>query len=311
MSEPFPKGDFVRIIYERGVQLLRAAEGWLVPSSLKLERVAAPGDFEATYDLQHIICDTEFNVPFFQPRRMFDPQGKPVSRSRYLKGYVEEGQRRIYKYMVEHHLYCAVAHLGYLAEAYAGLAVLYNENRWTLPEHVREYSKTQLEDSALRHAEAVLTSLGSAMDASRFLVWRDNFRPPANLTDTLELLMTTGERDLRMILSPYEDLWANVGPILLAYRDSCVTHHPITRLGGRCGAFLNDGDIWEIRMDLPDKPGARHAEDFTFFDQVDLLDYCWRTTCTIVRCVEVTLPQVYELAILGQEPSRWYWLTDA
>ncbi len=307
--DPYPKTDFVRVIYERGLQLLKAEGGWLIPSSMKLERITQPAEFEATYDLRHIIRDTEFNVPFFQPRRMFDPHGRPVSRARYLKGYVEDSRRRIYKYMVEHHLFCAVAHLGYLAEAYGGLAVLYNENRWKLPEHVRDQSKLQLEDSALRHAEAVFTSLTSAMDASRFLIWRDNIRPPDSLPATLDLVMTTANRELRLIVSPFEQLYAKLGPRLLQYRDCSVNHHPITKLGGRCGAVLNDGDIWEIRMDLPDDPSVSEKH-FTFDRQIDLLDYCWQTTCDVVRCVESTLPQIYELDTLGKQPSKWYWLTD-
>ena len=131
MPDPFPTGDLVRIIYERGIQLLKADPGWLIPSSARLQRVAYPDEVESGFGVRHIISDTEFNVPFFQPRRMVDPNGRPVSRARYLKGYVEDSHRRIYKYMVEHHLYCAVAHLGYLAEGYAGLAVLENQNRWS------------------------------------------------------------------------------------------------------------------------------------------------------------------------------------
>jgi hypothetical protein len=308
MADPFPKGDFVRIIYERGLQLVKVEKGWVIPSSERLQRVDRPGDFEAGFDLQYIIRDTEFNVPFFQPRQLFDPSGKPVSRARYLKGYVEDSKRRIYKYMVEHHLYCAVAHLGYLAEGYGGLTVLHNENRWSLPEHVRAQSKHQLLDSALRHAEAVFTSLCSALDASRFLIWRENMRPPDTMPLTLDRLMTTGERGLRMILSPLEDLWYRVGPRLLEYRNCSVDHHPITQLGGRCGGVLNDGDIWEMRIDLPDNPGEKH---FTFGGEIDLLEYCWRTTCEVVRCIEATLPQVYELDMLGREPSKWFWLTDA
>ena len=94
----------------------------------RLQHVDNPREIEGALGVQPIICDTQLNVPFFQPRRVIDPSGKPVSRARYLKGYVEDSQRRIYKYMVEHHLYCAVAHLGYVAEAYGGLAVLCRTN---------------------------------------------------------------------------------------------------------------------------------------------------------------------------------------
>ena len=63
-------------------------------------------------------------------------------------------------------------------------------------------------------------------------------------------------------------------------------------------------------MDLPDNP-AVNEKTFTFDKQIDLLDYCWHTACDVVRCIETTLPQVFELDMLGKEPSKWYWLTDA
>ncbi len=86
-------------------------------------------------------------------------------------------------------------------------------------------------------------------------------------------------------------------------------HHPITSHGGECGPILNEADMWEMRMEIPDNPDASRSEDLTFDLGLDLLDYCWRTTCTVVRCIETTLPPVYELAMLGQEPSKWDWLT--
>lgn len=308
MADPFPTHDLVRIIYERGVQLLRSEHGWLVPSSLGLDHLEHPEELESVLGVRRIICDTQLNVPFFQPRRVVDPGGKPVSRARYLKGYVEDSRRRIYKYMVEHHLYCAVAHLGYLAEAYGGLAVLHNENRWQLPEHVRAQSQQQLYDSALRHGEAIFTSLCSSLDASGMLIWRDDRARPLPLPDALHQVMTAGDPEIRLIISPLEEVWYEVGARLQLYRDCSAAHHPITAHGDS-GAFLNASDIWEMRMELPDNPDAGTPEAFTYEDEIDLLDYCWHTTCTVVRCIEATLPQVYELAMLGKQPSKWYWLT--
>ena len=83
MADPFPTHDLVRIIYERGVQLLRSDHGWLIPSSERLQHVDNPEDVEGALGVQPIICDTQLNLPFFQPRRLIDPSGKPESRARY------------------------------------------------------------------------------------------------------------------------------------------------------------------------------------------------------------------------------------
>lgn len=308
MAEPFPAGDFVRIIYPRGIQLLGAEGGWIVPSSERLERVQHPAVFAAAHDLRHIICDTEFNVPFFQPRRMFDPTGRPVSRVRYLKGYVEESPRRIYKYMVEHYLYCAVAHLGYLAEAYAGLAVLDNRQRWSLPEHARANSTNQLHDSALRHGEAVFTSLVSALETSRFLLWRQNLKAPRTLPETFEALDRWETDEICDAVVPFEALWFRLGPTLVAYRDCAARFHPVTAHGGRCGTLLNEADVWETRIDLPDNPETTVPEALRFVEEIDLLDYCWTTTCDVVRCIEQVVPEIYTLAEANRPGPRWPWL---
>lgn len=310
MADPFPEHDLVRIIFERGLQVLKAEDRWLIPSSERLQRVEAPGEVETAFGVRRIICDTQFNVPFFQPRRVVDPNGQPVSRARYLKGYVEDTSRRIYKYMVEHHLYCGVAHLGYLAEAYGGLAVLHNQHRWELPEHVLSHSRSQLLDSAMRHGEAVFTSLCSTLDAARFLVWRERSRPPTTLAETLDAVMTSGDPEMRAAAAPLDELEERLGRRLTAYRDCTAEFHPITDLQGRCAPDLNEGDAWEMHIDLPDNPDAARAADLTFAEGIDLLDYCWSTTCAVVRCVESSVPQIYELATWGREPSRWSWLLE-
>jgi hypothetical protein len=309
MTDPFPTQDLVRIIHEHGVQLLRSEGGWLVPSSERLQHVDSPDDLQATLGVQPIICDTQFNVPFFQPRRVIDPSGKPVSRARYLKGYVEDPKRRIYKYMVEHHLYCAVAHLGYLAEAYGGLAVLQNQNRWGLPEHARDHSQNQLQDSALRHGEAIFTSLCASLEASGMLVWREPHAKVESLPAALHKVMTSSDPEMRLLVAPLEEVWYEIGVRIAQYRDCTAAHHPITSLGGDSRAVLNEADFWEMRIEIPDNPEATKPDAFTFDQGIDLLDYCWRNTCTVVRCIEATLPPVYELAMLGREPSKWMWLT--
>ncbi len=112
------------------------------------------------------------------------------------------------------------------------------------------------------------------------------------------------------MITPLEQVWEDEGDRLFAYRDCSANHHPITRLGGRHGAHLNDGDIWEMFVDIPDNPWARPGA-FTFDRGIDLLDYCWETTCAIVSAVERSLPPLYEWAARHQQPSKWSWLLEA
>ena len=99
-------------------------------------------------------------------------------------------------------------------------------------------------------------------------------------------------------------------------RDPGAVEISLDELGERCGLdWEKIARIIEalrkrkvLACFLPDNPDERKPEKFTFEKQIDLLDYCWRTTCTVVRCIEGTLPPVYELAMLGREPSRWEWL---
>ncbi len=65
-----------------------------------------------------------------------------------------------------------------------------------------------------------------------------------------------------------------------------------------------------MHIDLPDNPEMHARNKFTFSRGIDLLDYSWRTTCAVVRCIEAALPQVHALAVLGKEPGRWDWLLE-
>ncbi len=141
-------------------------------------------------------------------------------------------------------------------------------------------------------------------------MWRERRGTPDTLPETLDRVMARGDGEVQMIVAPLEDVWRCSGTRLLAYRDGTARHHPITAHGGRCGAVLNDGDVWETRIDLPDNPEVRSPEAFRFDEEIDLLDYAWTTTCEVVRCVERVLPQVYALAVPGREPSRWFWLNE-
>ena len=303
MPDPFPVSGLVRIIYERGLQVLRAGPDWIVPSSERLERVEHPATLATAHQVRAVVTDTRLHVPFFQPRRLLDPAGRPMSRARYLKGYVEDAPRRVYKYMVEHHLFCAAAHLGYLAEGYSGLAVLDNTERWALPASTRSTSRAQIHDSVLRHGEAVFTALTAALDASRFLLWRRDLRPPSTVPATVDAVLADMPF-LTTTVEPFGGLWEQVGERLVRYRNIGVTHHPFTAWGGRCGTVLNNGDIWETRIDLPDNPGDA-PEAFTFECGVDLLEYSWTATAAVVHEVEQVLPAVFALVSTRPPASRW------
>ncbi len=141
------------------------------------------------------------------------------------------------------------------------------------------------------------------------LIRRDHNAKPESLPSALDKVMTTAELEVRLLVAPLEEVWYEIGVRIAQYRDCTAAHHPITALGGDSRASLNDADLWEMRIEIPDNPDATKADAFTFDQEIDLLDYCWRSTCAVVRCIEATLPPVYELAMSGQERSKWTWLT--
>ncbi|MDH5803668.1 MAG: hypothetical protein OEZ54_00690 [Gemmatimonadota bacterium] len=310
MTDPFPTKDLVRVIFERGLQILRSDDRWIIPSSLGLATTESLEEFQIAIDARPIIYDTQFEVPFFQPRRVLDPEGMPVSRSRYLKGYVEESDRRVYKYLVEHHLFCAVAHLGYLAEAYGALAVLHNENRWGLPEYARSPSLQKLKDSAWRHGEAVFAALLSAFDASVPLTDKAPPRAPPSFEKAIEVDRYLGDWEILELMKPLRESWAKFGPSLVYFRNFSAEHGTLDTAPKNFDAYLNETDAWEVRLRLPGpflEFDSRKAES----DLNDMLNFAWLATCDFVRSIESSLPLVFLKRQRLIQRTRWRRIKDA
>ncbi|MFQ5550079.1 MAG: hypothetical protein ACE5FJ_02450 [Gemmatimonadales bacterium] len=295
--------SYVRVVFDRGLQILRSDQGWLIPSSKSRHFVDSPEEIEERFAAKRITVYRDL-APFLYPRKVMDRDGLPLSRPRYLSGYVEDAELRIYKYMVEHLLFTGVTHLAYLAEAYAGLAVLKNHSEWQIGEDAVVTSSRQLYNSALLHAESTFAALVSSFNASRYLMWRRRGEPPEAILETISHLMLDATPEMERTLTPIEDAWCAWGDKITAYRDCITRYHSVEPLGGGSAGELLFDDIWEIRIDLPDNPGAR-AEEFTFTADVDALQSCWDACVAVVRTLETCLPRVFQLARLDDQPRRW------
>lgn len=287
--------SFVRIIYNRGLQLLKSDKGWLIPSSSIIHRVSTPQEFQERFAARPLTGYRDL-APFLYPRVIFDRDGNVLGKSRYLEGYVEDSERRIYKYMVEHYLSTAATHLAYLGESYAGLAVLKNHEEWQIGDDVAVRSSPKLFNSALLHAESVCAALISALDTSRFLIWRLRGKTPDTLPRAIDAMIDHSTSAFEAALTPVADVWNYWADSIENYRDCFTNYNSVTDLGGRSGGELLFDDIWEICIDLPDNPEARTPRDFTFANDVDALEFCWEATECITRCMERALPTVFELA---------------
>lgn len=282
----------MRVIFDRGLQVLRSDSGWFIPSSRSHDTLESPEEFEERYAARRITVYRNI-APFLYPRTVLDKEGHKLSTPRYLAGYVEDSRRRVYKYQVEHFLFTAVTHLAYLAEAYAGLAVLKNHSEWRMGPDAVLASSRHLYNSALLHSESIFAALASAMHASRHLAWRWKSRTPSSLAEVLEECMTVGDGRLSSRLTSLDTCHAVWGDRLEAYRDCGAHYHSEETLGGRSGGELLVDDVWEIIIDLPDNPEA-HPGRFTFADDIDALDLGWDATTAVVRALEFSLPGAFE-----------------
>jgi hypothetical protein len=295
----------VRVIFDRGLQVLHSDAGWFVPSSRSHDTLSSPEEFEERFAAHRITVYRDI-APFLYPRTVLDKTGGKLSTPRYLAGYVEDERRRVYKYQVEHFLFTAVTHLAYLAEAYAGLAVLKNHNEWQIGQDAVVTSSRHLYNSALLHSESIFAALASALHSSRHLVWRWKRRTPSSLSETLDISLRIGDERLAKLLGILDECQMVWGERLEAYRDCGAHYHSEETLGGRSGGELLVDDVWEILIDLPDNPEA-HPDRFTFADDIDALDLGWDATTSVVRAIEASLPGVFQLADLF-EPQARRWI---
>jgi hypothetical protein len=132
-------------------------------------------------------------------------------------------------------------------------------------------------------AEALITAARRAYDALRYILWK-SFGPggkdtPSNFSKTI---MACGKMPCGLKKS-LTDSWKNYGVKMTAFRD-CIQHYvPVTFDLQTASMERVFGDVWALRLRLPDNPECKSQKAFSFARDLDALTYCWELANEIFR----------------------------
>lgn len=142
--------------------------------------------------------------------------------------------------------------------------------------------------------DSIISAARRSFDSMRFPLWKcfgaGRGSIPRSLASLLESALALPER-LRCRLN---QTWQRVGIPLTEYRD-CIQHYVPVDFGMVLAHMeLLPVDLWSTRIFIPDNPGVRSKELFTYTRRIDALEYSYEVANELldltVEVVNATIP---------------------
>ena len=151
--------------------------------------------------------------------------------------------------------------------------------------------------------EELITASRRAYDSLRYILWKtfgtDDRSIPSNFAKTLAAC-TKMPDSLRASL---EASWLSFGTTMTAYRD-CIQHYAPVTFGIETASLEElAGDAWSVRIRLPDNPGARSQNAFTFAAGLDALTYGWELANEVFRVATQVFASISTQAVPTADPA--------
>jgi hypothetical protein len=141
----------------------------------------------------------------------------------------------------------------------------------------------QWQDEPYYEIEALITAARRTYDALRDVLWKV-YGPggpdtPSNFKKTLTTCRKLPD-DLKLEL---ENSWKIYGERMTAYRD-CIQHYvPVTFGIQTANLERVAGDIWSVKLLLPDNPEGKSQKAFRFKKNLDALTYGWELANEVIN----------------------------
>lgn len=155
-----------------------------------------------------------------------------------------------------------------------------------------DHSSLAYQSEPYYETEALITAARRTYDALRYILWK-SFGPggrdtPSNFSKTLGAC----DRIPDALRSSLTNSWANYGVKMTAYRH-CIQHYvPVTFHLQTASMERIAGDVWTIRLRLPDNPEKKSQTAFEFAGNLDALTYCWELANEVLRVAAEVLASI-------------------
>jgi hypothetical protein len=286
-----------RVIFDRGVETFRAADGrWRLPHPLgELAAPSAdPHALVARHGLRPVVLAS--TGPLGATRtHLVSAAGTlgwrpPIER--LYEDAVTAGDALRLRYLVD----ALDHHCTRLAESYGRVNMA--ARRLMAAFGTRELAVLSGQPEPYYEFDALLSCAARAYETVRSLVWvtfgddglarsrRAARRYPARRFDDFV-------RDCRRTPAVLRDAllesWSDHGADVNAYR-RCLHHLDAADFGyASVRLRLLDDDLWAVSVPIPDNPRVGARQRYTFANRLDALDYGWSLTTEVMRVVSLTV----------------------
>jgi hypothetical protein len=137
-----------------------------------------------------------------------------------------------------------------------------------------DYSSLGNQSEPYYEIEALITAARRTYDALRYVLWK-TFGAGGNTPSNFSKTLAACDKLPEPLRSSLETSWATYGIKMTAYRD-CIQHYvPVTFDLHTASLERVAGDIWSVRLRLPDNPEKKSQSAFEFAGNLDALTYGW------------------------------------
>jgi hypothetical protein len=145
-----------------------------------------------------------------------------------------------------------------------------------------DYSSLGDQTEPYYEIEALITAARRTYDALRYVLWK-TFGAGGNTPSNFSKTLAACDKLPESLRSSLETSWATYGIKMTAYRD-CIQHNvPVTFDLQTASLERVAGDIWSVRLRLPDNPEEKSQSAFEFADNLDALTYGWELTNEVFK----------------------------
>ena len=297
-------GQFVRIVFEKGIELRCTREKWWAFQSVseKNEFITSEENpeeiphklFHSVYTKYHvrpILLTSSYSSEHSMllpsiPMRILDVELSELDNTNFED--ISFQHLSNLSYSMETMLY----HCKQLAEVYCRICRSFVSFPFNYP---KKEDRVILGGNPETYFEfdALVTAVMRLYEVLRYVIWIKFGTPknhvPRSYGDMLKKIHSQKKDFPSLLFDRLNDNWSRIGDRAKRYRD-CLQHNsPLIR--GRPYARMSrlDDKVWSAAIWIPDNPEDKSQVKFIYDSEIDALTYGWELTSEMVKLVKMVV----------------------
>lgn len=299
-------GQFVRIVFEKGIELRCTREKWWAFQSVSEKNEFITSE-ENPEEIPHKLFHSVYTKYHVRPILLTSSYSSehsmllPSLPMRSLDVELSELDNKNLEDISFQHLSNLIYSMGAMLYHCKQLAEVYCEVCRSFVSfpfgQLEKYDKAIYSENPETYFEfdALVTDVIRLYEVLRYVIWIKFGTPknhvPRSYKDMLKKIPSQKKDFPPLLFNRLKDNWSIIGDRAKKYRD-CLQHNsPIIR--GRPYVRMSRlGDkVWSAAIWLPDNPEAKSQVKFIYDSEIDALTYGWELTSEMVKLVKMVVDE--------------------